>query len=1014
MIKKISILLTLIIFFGIIKSFSQCSMYELPLSTRINNASAIIEGKVISKISFWNKEHTLIFTSNSIEVYKVFKGNKMGSHIQLITDGGLVEGNMQLVEPSLQLKVGEIGIYFVEPAPIQYLSNNSFASFAGSQGFIKYDLLNKTAVDPFKKYNSIEIELYKRFENETNHKHTVVKYFNINNSQNNANKSALLVPLISNFSPANISAGTASVLTINGTGFGSTQSTSVVKFASADDGGLSYIEPDPSQYISWNDSQIQVEVPSKTASSGTAGSGTIKVIVGSNTATSSSSLTVNYAQLNLINSNIVYQTDHVNNNSTGGYTWQMFTGFDANTPAKDAFTRALNTWRCGIYVNLEIGTTTSINTIANDNVNVVRFDIGAELPVGVLGRCTSYWTSCNTGVWYVDELDIVFDDASSWNFTTNPPSGSQSDFESVAVHELGHGNQLTHVINPNDIMHYSITLGTFMRLINADNINGGNDVMSRSIVDNSCGASHMIALTAGNCPLGFPTADFIASNTVGCSIPDTISFTDQSIGAPSAWAWDMDNNGSIDHTTQNPTHVYQTAGTYAVKLKVTNLNGTDSIIKTNYITIGSASLPFSENFELDAFPPLGWEISQSPVDLISWARDTLASGNGTSTACAYMNHFNYSNGDGEKDFLISKAISLANVLNPSLTFKVAYKNYPNPSNYDTLRVLVSNDCGATYGMLAAYTKGGPILATAGSSTNSFKPTTSSHWRTETVDLNLYIGSSVILKFESTNWHGNNLYIDDINISGLATTAPIADFVASDTTICAGQCINFTNQSLNSPSSLVWTFTGGTPASSTAVNPSNICYNTAGEYAVQLNATNIGGFSTKNKISYITVSALPAIPTITSSGNTLTASNGDTYQWKLNGSPISMAIAATHVVTVDGNYTVTITDLNGCSATSAIYVVSTTDLQTNMDEFLNVSIYPNPFSTSAIIKIQTTRAKQIPEMDFYLYDLLGKEVLILENIGIETELFKEKLSKGLYFYKVLHSQKLIANGKLVIQ
>ena len=35
----------------------------------------IAEGKVIEKKSFWNNEHTMIYTANTIEVYKLFKGN---------------------------------------------------------------------------------------------------------------------------------------------------------------------------------------------------------------------------------------------------------------------------------------------------------------------------------------------------------------------------------------------------------------------------------------------------------------------------------------------------------------------------------------------------------------------------------------------------------------------------------------------------------------------------------------------------------------------------------------------------------------------------------------------------------------------------------------------------------------------------------------------------------------------------------------------------------------------------
>ncbi|TXB67068.1 PKD domain-containing protein [Vicingus serpentipes] len=45
-------------------------------------------------------------------------------------------------------------------------------------------------------------------------------------------------------------------------------------------------------------------------------------------------------------------------------------------------------------------------------------------------------------------------------------------------------------------------------------------------------------------------------------------FTDISIGGVDTWAWDFDNDGTIDDVTENPTHTFPTAGTYPVSLEV--------------------------------------------------------------------------------------------------------------------------------------------------------------------------------------------------------------------------------------------------------------------------------------------------------------------------------------------------------------------------------------------------------------------------------------------------------------
>lgn len=284
---------------------------------------------------------------------------------------------------------------------------------------------------------------------------------------------------------------------------------------------------------------------------------------------------------------------------------------------------------------------------------------------------------------------------------------------------------------------------------------------------NAIRTDYSAATCLTSCTGSLPVAAFTATSQNGCSAPFIVTFTDQSINSPTSWAWDIDNNGTTDYTTQSPTHTYSTAGTYAVKLTVTNANGNNSLTKENYIIISSAALPFTEDFENVTFPPEKWSVTQAPVDVIKWQRNTSASGNGTSTACAFVRHYFYGSSLGEKDNLISKAINVTGVTSATMTFKVAYKNYPFPAYYDTLRVFVSTDCGSTFGP-AVYTKGGTSLATD-TSTSEYTPSGAVDWRTETVSLNSFVGNNIVVKFETGNGWGNNLYLDDINITGSITT-----------------------------------------------------------------------------------------------------------------------------------------------------------------------------------------------------------------------------------------------------
>ena len=66
-------------------STTQAQLYKIELAGKINKASLIVEGTVTEKHSFWNNAHTTIYTSNTIHVYKLFKGNLISADIEVIT-----------------------------------------------------------------------------------------------------------------------------------------------------------------------------------------------------------------------------------------------------------------------------------------------------------------------------------------------------------------------------------------------------------------------------------------------------------------------------------------------------------------------------------------------------------------------------------------------------------------------------------------------------------------------------------------------------------------------------------------------------------------------------------------------------------------------------------------------------------------------------------------------------------------------------------------------------------------
>lgn len=99
------------------------------------------------------------------------------------------------------------------------------------------------------------------------------------------------------------------------------------------------------------------------------------------------------------------------------------------------------------------------------------------------------------------------------------------------------------------------------------------------------GGSHTytddITVTAPEAPI----ADFIGTPVFG-SAPLTVSFTNLSTGDVTSWLWDFGDYTSS--SLQNPSHTYQSAGSYTVSLKATGLGGSSTWTENNYITVNPA------------------------------------------------------------------------------------------------------------------------------------------------------------------------------------------------------------------------------------------------------------------------------------------------------------------------------------------------------------------------------------------------------------------------------------------
>ncbi|MCB0396607.1 MAG: T9SS type A sorting domain-containing protein [Flavobacteriales bacterium] len=260
-----------------------------------------------------------------------------------------------------------------------------------------------------------------------------------------------------------------------------------------------------------------------------------------------------------------------------------------------------------------------------------------------------------------------------------------------------------------------------------------------------------------------PHAEFSANSVMLCA-GDSITFTDESWnGTPDTWNWTFTGGSPSGSSLQSPTVIYNTPGVYNVTLTSSNATGSDSETKTSYIMVSNpagqyGTMPFTDSFENAADVANDW-IFVNPDNGIGWERY----GSAGYTGNASLRLRNDQNSANRVDAAISPGYDIDSIIGPKLKFRVAYAQNTTSDN-DKLRVYVSTNCGATW--LLRTQKSGTQIATVSAQASEFTPTNASQWKEETVSLAPYAGSSNLrIKFEFTNDGGNNIFLDDINITG---------------------------------------------------------------------------------------------------------------------------------------------------------------------------------------------------------------------------------------------------------
>lgn len=215
------------------------------------------------------------------------------------------------------------------------------------------------------------------------------------------------------------------------------------------------------------------------------------------------------------------------------------------------------------------------------------------------------------------------------------------------------------------------------------------------------------------------------------------------------------------------------------------------------------------------------------------------------------------------------------------------------------------------------------------------------WLLAEADLSAFSGQTIVVVIRGSTGGGfaSDLAIDDINIS----FAPVADFTATETTLCLGQSTVLNNNSIQAdsyewiitPSNVI--YLNGT--SNTSANPD--VYFGSGSFSVQLVATNAFGTDTLTFTDYIYVwNGSPTLSPVTDycQGDSVIIqgnNNGQPVEYYLNGSLENSGTMGDHYYSTaqDGDLIYAVYPVNGgCTLYSDTLEVNMTSIDVAVDLF----------------------------------------------------------------------------------
>jgi len=323
-----------------------------------------------------------------------------------------------------------------------------------------------------------------------------------------------------------------------------------------------------------------------------------------------------------------------------------------------------------------------------------------------------------------------------------------------------------------------------------------------------------------------PVAIFSASPTSG-KAPLKVTFTDKSTGSPTKWKWNF-GDGSKSFL-QNPSHKYSKAGKYTVSLTVKNDKGSNTVTKTNYLTVVAKPVAAFSASPTSGKAPL--KVTFTDKSTGSPTKWKWNFGDGTTSAKQNPIHKYSKAGKYKVTLTVANAAGI---------------NTVTKTNYITV---IAKPAAA---FSASPTSGKAPLKVTFSDKSTGTPT---KWKWTFGDGSKSFLQNPTHKYSKagkykviltvTNTAGSNTVTKTNYITVVAK--PVAAFSASPTSGKAPLKVTFSDKSTGTPTKWKWNFGDG--ATSIKQNPVHK-YSNVGSYTVKLTVTNAAGSNTKTISNYI--------------------------------------------------------------------------------------------------------------------------------------------------------------------